>query len=74
MFDYTYKNHFRVGYDGEWFNLPDDYHEEMQVDYGQCPHMPASFSEEWPVASHPPRKPMCPRTKKLGQSKMRSAP
>ncbi len=51
MFSYTHNNHFRFGYDGEWFNLPDDHHQEMCVDYGQCQRRPASFPEECRVAA-----------------------
>ena len=46
MFEYTYKNHFRVGYDGEWFNIPNASHQEMQVDYGECSHKPDGFDVE----------------------------
>ena len=46
MFEYTYKNHFQIGYDGEWFNIPEDHHEEMQIGYGQCDDQPASFDQE----------------------------
>ena len=46
MFEYTHKNHFRIGYDGEWFNMPEDYHKEMQISYGQCEYHPESFDQE----------------------------
>jgi len=51
MFEYTHKNHFRFGYDGEWFNLPEDYHREMQIDYGQCNHPLLSFDQECRIAA-----------------------
>jgi len=43
MFDYTHKNHFRFGYDGKWFNTPEDHHKVWQVEVGQCTKYPLGF-------------------------------
>jgi len=51
MFDYTHNNQFRFGYDGEWFNLPEDRHQEFQIAYGQSQWRPKSLAQECRVAA-----------------------
>lgn len=46
MFDYTYKNHFRFGYDGQWFATPTNKHQSWQVSVGRCTQTPLRFDLE----------------------------
>ena len=46
MFEYTHNNHFRFGYDGEWFNLPTAYSQELRVDYGTVTELMSTFEFE----------------------------
>ncbi len=46
MFDYTLNNHFRFGYDEEWFNTPEEHHAEWNCEYGVCQRKPMGFHLE----------------------------
>jgi hypothetical protein len=46
MFEYTQGNHFRFGYDGEWFNTPEEHHVEWNCEYGVCQTQPMRFDME----------------------------
>lgn len=46
MYNYTHNQHFKFGYNDQWFNprwSPDD---AWHVDYGQCEYKPNSFRDE----------------------------
>ena len=46
MYNYTHNQHFKFGYDGEWFNSRRDQDSQWQVEYGQCERVAGSFRDE----------------------------
>ena len=46
MYNYTHNQHFKFGYDGEWFNSRLDQNSQWNVEYGQCERIAGSFRDE----------------------------
>ena len=46
MYNYTYKQHFKFGYDADWFNPRWDKDSQWHVEYGSCEYRPTSFRDE----------------------------
>lgn len=46
MREWTYRNHFRFGYNGKWFNLRQSLEDTFQVAYGRCDREPETFGAE----------------------------
>lgn len=46
MYNYTHKQHFKFGYNNEWFNHRNDEHDRWHVDYGTIEREPLDFKAE----------------------------
>ncbi len=46
MFQYTHRNHFKFGYNGDWFANRSRPAEEFTVAYGECTRRPGDFRSE----------------------------